>query len=101
MSTANTPITHRKDTPYIEQTIVDQQNSNNKKIQKEHRPSAISERSIIQKYFLICQACFWCASYYTYNMANDSLKFDTFNLSAVQQCPDCSAKDTIESLPIL
>jgi|SRR6188472_2068953 len=101
MSTTNTPITYRKDTPYIEQTIVDQQNSNNKKTLKEHRPSTISECSIVQKQFLICQTCFWCASYYTYDTTNDSLKFDVFNLVAIQQCPGCSAKGTIESLLIL
>ena len=99
MSTANTSINQRKDTPSIKQTIVEQ-NSNDKESVYEHRPNAISKCSIVQKQFLVCQACFWCASYYTYNIANWFPKSNVFNLD-IQQCPGCSAKGTIESLPIL
>jgi hypothetical protein len=78
-------------------TIVEQNNSDKERVY-EHRPSAISECSIVQKQFLICQACFWCASYYTYDTTN---WFPKFNLAAILQCPGCSAKSTVESLPIL
>ena len=100
MSTANTSINQRKDTPRIKQTIIEQ-NSNDKERIYEDRPSETPGCLIVQKQFLICQVCFWCASYYIYDMANWSPKFDVFNLAAIQQCPGCSAKGTIESLPIL
>lgn len=102
MSIANTSITQRKsDRPYVKQTIEEQQNSNKKQRLKEYRPSATSESTIAQKYFLICRLCFWCASYYTYNIFNGSLKSDISNLSALQHCPGCGTKGTIESLSIL
>ncbi|MBV9178592.1 MAG: hypothetical protein JO297_16320 [Nitrososphaeraceae archaeon] len=103
MSAADTSINQRKDRLYIKQTIAEQ-NSNNKKGLKEYRPSETSQCSIVQKYFLICQLCFWCASYYTYDTANESPNFEIsnliYNLAPVQRCPSCS-KGTIESLPIL
>ena len=101
MSTANTSITQRKDRPYVKQTIVGQQNNNNKKSLKEYMHNDTSEYAIVQKQFLICQFCFWCASCYTYDTANGSLKFDISNLAAVQHCPGCGAKGRIQLLPIL
>lgn len=99
MSTPNTSITQRKDIQYIKQAISEQ--NNNKQRLKEHRPIITSECVIVQKQFLICQICFWCASYYIYSTSNEHPKFDIYNLAAVQHCPGCSAKGTIESLPIL
>ena len=97
-ATTNASITQRKDRPYVKQAIIEQ---NNNKNSIEHRPNETSGYLIAQGQFLICQVCFWCASYYTYDAVNRSPKFDLFNLESIQQCPSCSAKDTIESLPIL
>lgn len=99
MSAANASITQRKDRQYVKQAIIEQ--NTNKRSLKEHRPSETSGRLIVQRQFLICQVCFWCASYYSYDAVNRSPKFDLFTLAAIQQCPGCSAKDTIESLPVL
>lgn len=53
-------------------------------------PELVPENDdIIKKIlFLICDSCFWCASYY-----------DTSNLNKVTKCPCCD-NNSIESIPI-
>jgi hypothetical protein len=97
MSTANTSITQRKDVSYIKQTMVEQ---NNKKSIKVSGNSETSKCAIVQKQFLICQLCFWCASYYAHSTAKASIKFDIDNTEGVQ-CPSCNTKGKVQSLPIL
>ena len=93
----NASITQRKDRSYVKQAIIEQ-NYNKKSL--EDKPNETSGFHIVQRQFLICQVCFWCASYYTYDVVNWSSKFDIFSLESIQQCPSCCSKGTIESLPI-
>lgn len=46
----------------------------------------------VQKVFLICESCFWCASFYDFYGEDD-----TSNQYA--RCPACGT-ETVESLPI-
>jgi hypothetical protein len=85
------PVSHRKDIPYVKQTNIEQ---NNKGIKQQ----LYSETSK-QRQFLICQLCFWCASYYAHSTANVSVKFDIDNIETAQ-CPSCNTKGRIEFLPI-
>jgi hypothetical protein len=52
-------------------------------------------------YFLICQSCFWCASYYITPKMFSRMTKATKNISAVNitKCPSC-IEGNIESLPI-
>jgi len=55
----------------------------------------------ICKYFLICESCFWCASYceklyYDYENSSRSQDMTTQNVS----CPACSTGDAVEFPPI-
>jgi hypothetical protein len=96
MSTVNTLVT-RKGIQYIKQTIIEQNNS--KKAIKEQLHSQTSKHAVVQKQFLICQLCFWCASYYAHSTANISVKFDIAN-TVIAQCPSCNIKGKIQSLSI-
>jgi len=97
MSTANASITRGKDRLYVNQTAVEQ-NNNNKKSKEALTNSETSKYAMAQKQFLICQHCFWCASYYAYGTANIPLKFEISNIAA--HCPGCNTKGRIESFPI-
>jgi hypothetical protein len=96
MSTVNTLVT-RKGTQYINQTIIEQNNS--KKAIKEQLHGQTSKYAVVQEQFLICQLCFWCASYYAHSMVNVSVKFD-IAATVIAQCPSCDIKGKIQSLPI-
>lgn len=54
----------------------------------------------IRKYFLICESCFWCASYcenfYHYYDSTRSQNIITKPAS----CPACSAENAVELFPI-
>jgi hypothetical protein len=55
----------------------------------------------VRKYFLVCESCYWCASYYEklYNgYENSSRGQDMTMLNA--SCPACGTNDTINFLPI-
>jgi hypothetical protein len=59
------------------------------------RDSTLDDKGISDRiYFLICQSCFWCASYiasYIYFKRNTE--------KIIKKCPSCST-DNIESIPI-
>jgi len=96
MSTANMSIAQGKDRLYIHQTTTVEQNNKKSQIPTNNETS---KHAIPQKQFLICQHCFWCASYYDYGTSNIQLKFEISIVTA--HCPSCNTKDRIESLPIL
>ena len=95
MSIANTSITRGKYRLYVNQTTVEQNNKKSKVL----RNSKTSKHDIVQKQFLICQNCFWCASYYPYDTSNISLKFEISDIAAAH-CPGCNTKGRMGSLPI-
>jgi hypothetical protein len=97
MSTANMSITRGKDRLYVNQTAVEQNNNNKKSTILSN--SETSKYAIPQKQFLICQHCFWCASYYAYGTAKIPLKLEMSDI-VTAHCPGCNNKGRIESLPI-
>jgi hypothetical protein len=99
MSTANTSIRLETDRLYFNQTAVEQNNNNNKKSKQVLTNSQTSKHAMAQKQFLICQDCFWCASYYAYDTPSIPLKFEISNIAAAH-CPGCNTKGGIESLLI-
>jgi len=104
MSTANTSITRENDKRYFNQTPVEQNNNNNNnnnnnKSKQVLTNSQTSKHAMAQKQFLICQDCFWCASYYAYDTPSIPLKFEISNIAAAH-CPGCNTKGGIESLLI-
>jgi hypothetical protein len=55
----------------------------------------------VRKYFLVCESCFWCASYYEklyYGYENSSRAQDMTTPNA--SCPACGTDDAIKFLPI-
>jgi rubrerythrin len=55
----------------------------------------------VRKYFLVCESCLWCASYYEklyYGYENSSRAQDMTKPNA--NCPACGTDDTIKVLPI-
>ena len=56
----------------------------------------------IRKYFLICESCFWCASYcelyYDYDSASRSHNIITTQFAC---CSACRTDKIVESLPVL
>lgn len=92
----DTSVATRKDIPYVKQTTVQKNNKKSKVL----RNSETSNHAMAQKQFLICQHCFWCASYCDYNTSNIPLKFEISNIVATR-CPGYNTKDRIKSLPIL
>lgn len=56
-----------------------------------HEEKLNTVRSTTQRYFMVCQTCFWCASY-TGTMDIRELPFET--------CPTCN-DNKVGSLPIL
>ena len=56
----------------------------------------------IRKYFLICESCFWCASYcelyYDYDRASRSHDIITTQFAC---CSACRTDKIVESLPVL
>jgi hypothetical protein len=100
MSTANTSITREKDRLYFNQTAVEQNNNNNNNKSKQVLTNSQTSKHVMaQKQFLICQDCFWCASYYAYDTAGIPLKYEISNIAAAH-CPGCNTKGGIESLLI-
>ena len=55
----------------------------------------------VRKHFLVCEACFWCASYYEkryYGYENSSRAQDMTTPNA--SCPACDTEAAIKFLPI-
>jgi hypothetical protein len=55
----------------------------------------------VRKYFLVCESCFWCASYYEklyYGYENSSRARDMTMPNA--SSPECGTDDAIKFLPI-
>ena len=55
----------------------------------------------VRKYFLVCESCFWCASYYEklyYGCENSSRAQDMTTPNA--SCPACGSDVAIKSLAI-
>jgi hypothetical protein len=55
----------------------------------------------VRKYFLVCESCFWCASYYEklyYGYENSSSAQDMTTPNA--SCPGCGTDIAIKFLPI-
>ena len=44
-----------------------------------------------QKYFLICESCFWCAS--------SMIDYHYYNSIGISKCPVCN-RSTVESIPL-
>lgn len=61
------------------------------KVGREISKNAQSRQFVRQKGFLVCEACFWCASLY--------LNEDKIKVSSSLQCPNCYNK-RVELLPI-
>ena len=56
----------------------------------------------IQKFFLICESCFWCASYCDlYYDYENILRSQDIITTQYASCPACGTDKAIESLPIL
>jgi hypothetical protein len=58
--------------------------------------------SLIPKYFLICESCFWCASYwdfYYYNLGK-VLKSQDIMTARFPNCPTCGTNKAVKSLPL-
>lgn len=56
----------------------------------------------IQKFFLICESCFWCASYCDlYYDYDNILRSQDIITTQYASCPACGTDKAIESLPIL
>jgi hypothetical protein len=63
---------------------------------------AIVTASLTPKYFLICESCFWCASYcdfyyYDYGKILESQDIVT---SRFVNCPTCGNNKAVKSLPL-
>lgn len=80
--------------------------SNQKKVatanfaQNKSQVRLVTEKKI-RKFFLICESCFWCASYYEelyYDCENSSSSQDMTTQNA--SCPACGTDKTVEFLPI-
>lgn len=55
----------------------------------------------IQKFFLICGTCFWCASYCDFYYDYDNvLRSQDIMTTQYASCPACGTDKAIESLPI-
>ena len=52
------------------------------------------------KYFLLCQSCFWCASYYHNNNNNTSVDMHLDISDTIAKCPACQNKGSINSMSI-
>lgn len=78
---------HQESNNNKSQTELEQNNNINKMMKK------------IQKYFLICEFCFWCAS--SYNINDDTSKSHDTVTTQYATCPVCGTDKAIESLPIL
>lgn len=52
----------------------------------------------IGKYFLLCQSCFWCASYYHNNNTSVDMHLDISD--TIAKCPACHNKGSINSMSI-
>jgi hypothetical protein len=50
------------------------------------------------KYFLLCQSCFWCASYYHNN--NASVNMHLVISDTIAKCQACHNEDSINSMSI-
>jgi hypothetical protein len=57
-----------------------------------HKEKLSTVRPTTQWYFMICQTCFWCASYIG--------TMDIMNELPFERCPTCN-NNKVESLPIL
>jgi hypothetical protein len=63
---------------------------------------AIVTASLTPKYFLICESCFWCASYcdfyyYDYGKVLESQDIVTLRFA---NCPTCGTNKAVKSLPL-
>jgi hypothetical protein len=68
---------------------------NNNKVHK------VTEKKI-QKFFLICESCFWCASYCEFYYDYDNvLRSRDIITTRYANCPTCGTDKAVESLPIL
>jgi len=68
--------------------------NNNKKVHK------VIEKKI-QKFFLICGSCFWCASYCDFYYDYDNvLRSQDIITTQYASCPACGTDKAVESLPI-
>jgi hypothetical protein len=63
--------------------------SNLDNISGRNRKTRISD----EKYFLLCQSCFWCASY------TSPFLYKRMTKETITKCPSCN-EENIESLPI-
>jgi hypothetical protein len=55
----------------------------------------------IQKFFLICGTCFWCASYCDFYYDYDNvLRSQDIITTQYAGCPACGTDKSVESLPI-
>jgi len=66
---------------------------------KNHLRGALKEK--VRKYFLVCESCFWCASYYEklyYSYENSSRAQDMTMPNT--SCPACGTDYAIKFLPI-
>jgi hypothetical protein len=55
----------------------------------------------IQKFFLICGSCFWCASYCDFYYDYDNvLRSQDIITTQYASCPACGTDKAVESLPI-
>ena len=65
--------------------------------------SYIGKALTTKKYFMICESCFWCASYTFFNEEHDISKSippqDTV-ITKYGRCPACGTDKSVESLPI-
>ncbi|MGC1133625.1 MAG: hypothetical protein WA941_12445 [Nitrososphaeraceae archaeon] len=81
--------------PYNKAVVTANVAQNNNKVHK------VTEKKI-QKIFLICESCFWCASscdlYYDYD---NVLRSQDIITTQYASCPACRTDKGVESLPIL
>ena len=69
--------------------------------QNNNKAHKVIEKNI-QKFFLICESCFWCASYCDlYYDYDNILRSQDIITTQYASCPACGTDKAIESLPIL
>jgi hypothetical protein len=63
---------------------------------------AVVTASLTSKYFLICESCFWCASYcdsYYYDYGK-VLRSQDIITTRFANCPTCGTNKAVKSLPL-
>ena len=71
------------------------------KVAQNDKVRKVTEKKI-QKIFLICESCFWCASYCDlYYDYDNVLRSQDIITTRYASCPACRTDKAVESLPIL